>query len=132
MNTHNDYEDVVLGENVTKYAKAKAGKGTTVISVRLGTEEIARLEALGQTTGKTVSQVVREAIAAFEILNHRLVVHLWTGTEMGIGDIRLATRRASPDRMSFLGSDSPEWVWDESSSGTVVPIRPVSSGAGPA
>ena len=132
MNTGNKYEGVVLGENVTQFAKAKSGKGTAVISVRLSTDDISRLETVGRASGKTVSQVVRDAIAAYEVRNHHLVVHVWSGSEMGTGDVRLRTRSASPDMISSLGGNSPDWEIAESSSGTVVAMRPVTSGASPA
>jgi hypothetical protein len=53
-----------LGKEVTDKIKSKA-KGTVVFSVRLTTDELKRLEVVSQESGKTVSQVVREAINSY-------------------------------------------------------------------
>jgi len=60
MTTEN--EDFVLGEEVTTRAKSRSRGDTVVLSVRLSLEEFSGLEALSTATGKTLSQVVREAI----------------------------------------------------------------------
>lgn len=61
MKSHEtDYE---LGENVTGLARASRSKlGNVVLSVRLSSEELARVEAVAEEEGKTLSQVVREAL----------------------------------------------------------------------
>ena len=60
------HEDYDLGKEVTSAAKSKTQQGTAVVSVRLATEEVARLERITRATGKSISQVIREAIAAYE------------------------------------------------------------------
>ena len=59
-------EEFELGRNVTNLAKARGKKVTAVISVRLDMTDVGRLEELAGDSGKTVSQVVRDAIAAYE------------------------------------------------------------------
>ena len=58
-------EDYVLGEEITATSKAKKQTGTGVLSVRLSTEELTRLDQISRSTGKTLSQLVREAVAAY-------------------------------------------------------------------
>lgn len=60
--SNTDNEDVTLGEDVTALAKSKSKGGTSVVAVRLSLEELSELESISQETGKTVSQVMREAI----------------------------------------------------------------------
>jgi hypothetical protein len=57
-----DEQEYVLGQDVTEAAASKTKGGTTVLSVRLTTEELAAIEAVADETGRTLSQVVREAI----------------------------------------------------------------------
>jgi len=57
-------DEYVLGEEVTERIKGK-NKGTVVLSVRLTSDELKRLESLSRETGKTVSQVVRAAISRY-------------------------------------------------------------------
>ena len=58
-----EHDDYVLRTEITDMAKAKTKKGSVVISVRLSAAEFARLEYISQSTGTSVSRVVREAIA---------------------------------------------------------------------
>ena len=60
------YEECELGANVTHLFKSEGAKATVLISVSLDAEDIARLEKLGQDSGKTVAQVIRDAIAAYQ------------------------------------------------------------------
>jgi Ribbon-helix-helix protein, copG family len=57
-----DEQEYVLGQDVTEAAASRTKGGTTVLSVRLTTEELAAIEAVANETGRTLSQVVREAI----------------------------------------------------------------------
>lgn len=61
MTTHEN-EEYVLGEEVTSSARTKSRGGTAVVAVRLSVEEIAELESTSRATGKSLSQVLREAI----------------------------------------------------------------------
>ena len=61
----NEQEEYVLGEDVTAQAAAKASKGTAVLSVRLPIEDLATLESLSRVTGRTTSQLVREALTSY-------------------------------------------------------------------
>lgn len=55
--------EFVLGRNVTEQARGKE-KDTMVMSVRLAVNEFAKLSAVAEAEGKTVSQVAREGIRA--------------------------------------------------------------------
>ncbi len=63
MQNHHD-EDYELGEDVTALAAPRSKQATAVLSVRLSVEDLAMLEQLGTSTGKTISQIAREAISA--------------------------------------------------------------------
>ena len=62
----NEYK---LGEEITDVALGKRAKETVVVSVRLTSEEFSRLEKLCEQAGKSMSQLVREAISAYEGLS---------------------------------------------------------------
>ena len=66
MNDNDRYEECELGEDVTHLFKSDGAKATVLISVSLDAEDIALLEKLGQESGKTVAQVIRDAIAAYQ------------------------------------------------------------------
>ncbi len=54
-----------LGADVTDKARAKTAKGTAVLSVRLTTDELEKLDAASKLAGKSISQVAREALASY-------------------------------------------------------------------
>ena len=57
-----EVDEVVLGRNVTDLATAKGGAtGTTVLSVRISSEDLKALDVLARAEGKTISQLAREA-----------------------------------------------------------------------
>ena len=62
---YDNYDE--LGENVTHLATAGRKKDTCIISVRMTASEIAKLEGIGRESGKTVAQVVRDAVAAYQV-----------------------------------------------------------------
>lgn len=62
MMTIGENEEFTLGEDVTSVAKSKSRGGTSVVAVRLSLEELSEIESISRETGKTVSQVLREAI----------------------------------------------------------------------
>ena len=65
MNT--DYgEEYVLGDNITELARGKKSKESVVVSVRLTAEEFYRLEKLCENADKSMSQLVRDALAAYQ------------------------------------------------------------------
>lgn len=57
-----DNQDLELGEEVTAQAKGRSRRDA-VVSVRLPIEEFAALEAECSATGKTMSQLIREALS---------------------------------------------------------------------
>ena len=54
-------DDYVLGRNVTKQALGKE-RMTSVVSIRLSSEEMDAVSSVAEREGKTFAQVVREAI----------------------------------------------------------------------
>jgi predicted transcriptional regulator len=60
----NEHEEYVLGPDVTPSAAARERRGTTVLSVRLAPDELAQLESVSRATGRTISQIVREALSS--------------------------------------------------------------------
>jgi len=63
MNPDLDTHD--LGADVTEAARAPQHRGTSVLSVRLPTDELVEVERLCRASGKTPSQVVRDAIRRY-------------------------------------------------------------------
>jgi len=59
------YEECELGEDVTHLFKSD--KGTVSVSVILDADDIAWLEKVGRANGKTVAQVIRDAIASYRV-----------------------------------------------------------------
>lgn len=58
--------EYVLGENITGLARASRSRsGSAVLSVRLSGEELTQIETIAQEEGKTLSQVVREALRKY-------------------------------------------------------------------
>ena len=84
-----DHQDYVLGEDITDAAKGHAHRGTAVVSVRMSTDEVGRLEALSRERGVTVSQIVREAVAAYqvpgEVLGPVVTVSTVHGSTLSVG-----------------------------------------------
>ncbi len=58
----NENEEFALGENVTALAKSKSRGGSAVVAVRLSLSEFSEIESISRATGRSVSQVVREAL----------------------------------------------------------------------
>ena len=48
--------------------------------------EIARLEKLSQSTGLSLSQIIRSAIAAYEIKESAVIMESWNGSRLEVGD----------------------------------------------
>lgn len=57
--------DFELGRDVTAQAKTEGKRETVVLSIRVTGEELRRLETLARGSGKSVSQVAREALTAY-------------------------------------------------------------------
>ena len=64
-------EDYVLGENITDLARGKKPKESVVVSVRLTAQEFYRLDKLCNATDKSMSQLVRDALAAYHVPDAR-------------------------------------------------------------
>jgi predicted DNA-binding protein len=61
----NRQDEYVLGKEVTAIAKGRGAKATTVVSVRFAVDEVIRLEQISQQTGKSVSDIIREAVSSY-------------------------------------------------------------------
>ena len=55
-------QEYTLGRNVGKVPGGESSRATAVLSVRLTAHEVAAVEAIARETGKTLSQIVREAL----------------------------------------------------------------------
>ena len=63
-------KEYVIGEtNLTELARSKGAKESVVVSVRMDTEDYIALDKLANREGKTVSQIVREAVSASVVAN---------------------------------------------------------------
>ncbi len=60
------YEECELGRDVTHLFKSDQRNAAAVIPVRLGHSEVARLEIIGRESGKTATQVIQDAITAYQ------------------------------------------------------------------
>lgn len=58
--------DACLGKEVTEMAHGRQKLDTAVVSVRLTVDEIACLEQAARHSGKTLSQIVREAVRSYQ------------------------------------------------------------------
>lgn len=64
----NDYDEQdELGRNVTHLLKGDGRTATAIIPVSLEYEDLVFLEKIGRENGKTVAQVIRDAISAYRI-----------------------------------------------------------------
>ena len=110
-----EYETYELGKDVTQIAKTDTKLQTAVISVRLTKADVARLEAIGRENGKTISQVIRDAIAAYEVKHPSMIIGLWNGSTVTIGE---------PGEVSGNGWEVSYQTVELNPTGTTVPIQP--------
>jgi hypothetical protein len=61
---NNEYE---LGSDVTEKARGKTSRQSSVLSVRLSNVELARLDSIARLEGRSIAQVVRDAIAGYVV-----------------------------------------------------------------
>jgi hypothetical protein len=57
-------QEHLLRPNTSTLARRQSLRGTAVLPLRLTAAEIAALESVARRTGKTVSQIVREALSS--------------------------------------------------------------------
>jgi predicted transcriptional regulator len=95
----NEQDEYILGEDVTAAATVKGRRGTSVLSVRVSNQELARLDALSQMTGKTFSQIVREALDHCYQLSREsqpaITVVVQGGSSVSTGRVQPATKAAT-------------------------------------
>ena len=101
----NDYEEYELGRDVTHLATSGRKKDTCIISVRMAGSEIAKLEGIGRESGKTVAQVVRDAVAAYQV-NRPMLMADANGVTVSIGLHRNASHNALRQVTLFPASAS--------------------------
>lgn len=84
-------DDYVLGRNVTKQALGKE-RLTSVVSIRMTSEEMDAVSAVAEREGKTFAQVAREAIREMTAAKRRnsgwsAAMSLSNGARFGFGDL---------------------------------------------
>lgn len=84
MNT--EPEEFEVGENITDQVDRRSRSSGIVVSVRLAPEDSAKLIDLAEESGKTVSQIARQAIRSFisHGRQHPTFVPEITGTALGV------------------------------------------------
>lgn len=97
MTERNDY---ILGQDVTDIAKSNTPKDSAVVSVRLPVSEVARLERISNSTGKSMSQIVREAVAAYEVIDS------YTHPKITIADVQGYTLSTGTALQSSSGREA--------------------------
>ena len=113
MNNNITSDGYELGRDATHLATASRKKETSVISVRLSNSEIARVEGIGRENGKIVSQVIRDAIAAYRAQGPRMVVGMWNGITVSMGEPQMVSGNACCDvvfsgvQSNFTGAAAP-------------------------
>ena len=109
-------EEYELGKEVTHLATSKAKQETSVISVRVTKDDIGRLEGIGRESGKTVSQVIRDAITAYQLKHPTMVVSVWSGSTIILGTQEEDSGNPHICDVNYGGMDL-------GSTGTAVPIQ---------
>ena len=111
-------EDYELGRDVTHLALASGTKrDMAVLSVRLPASEIARLERIGHENGKTLSQVVRDAVSVYRTQKPTTAVVLGNGVAVRIGkpdgvSVNAPRKTVCPDTRAFsTGAAKSVMVW---------------------
>ena len=67
MSDDNDrYEECELGRDVTHLFRSTERKATAILPVSLKYDDVARLEKIAGESGKSIFQVIRDAIAAYQ------------------------------------------------------------------
>ena len=115
-------EDYELGRDVTHLALAGGTKrDMAVLSVRLPASEIARLERIGRESGKTLSQVVRDAVASYRTQRPTTAVVLGNGVSFRMGkpdgtSVNAPREAICPDIRPFAtGAAESVMVWGDRS-----------------
>jgi len=60
-----DPSEFIAGDNVTDDFEPPRGRGGVVVSVRLAANDADRLSEAAEATGRTISQVAREALLSY-------------------------------------------------------------------
>ena len=103
--------EYTLGENVTRYALSKGVRDTVVVSVRLSVEDFTRLERICVQTGMSMSQVVRNAVAAYsgpeEPLDQSFKVNMQTseGVTLAFGPVDYSQAPSTPRTFEIHGEN---------------------------
>ena len=76
-------QEYSLGEEVTELAQSKKQQDTVVVSVRVSQNEFKRLEEMANQKGKSMSQIVRDAVSAYCIASEKLGYYMSIATSGG-------------------------------------------------
>lgn len=109
-------EDLDLGEDVTEAVKARTQGASAVLSIRLGRNEITELEVLGRSSGKSLSDVARDAIRTYVQMKRTVPLVARDGFNYGMPEMQwnrssiVATRtpKSNPDNASTIGEMTSE------------------------
>jgi hypothetical protein len=97
-------DEFVLGEEVTQAARGKPRRETAVLSVRLSVEEIAELEALSRASGKSMSQILREALLSYVHqggpVQPTITVSVFEGPTFSTGKVTQASYAAETEKVA--------------------------------
>lgn len=95
---NSEHEEYALGEDVTELAASKVRKGTAILSVRVSSDELTEIEAVGRVTGKSVSRLVREAISGYLRANSQgavaVTISIQGGSTLSTGPTGIQGRAA--------------------------------------
>ena len=72
------HEEHTLGQEVTETALGKKANETVVVPVRLRVEEFTRLEYLSESSGKSIAQIIGDAVSACQVPSPTSRCTTWT------------------------------------------------------
>jgi hypothetical protein len=104
-------EEYTLGEEITKEALGRKTRDTVVVSVRLTSKEFSRLEGMCEETGKSMSQIVRDAIATYHAGNTLPPSVFWMtmrhsdGSSVSVGPREYTSHSCYPVMIGLGGSN---------------------------
>ena len=111
-------EEYTLGREVTEIALGKKLRETVVVSVRLPLEDFARLEKISSESGKSMSQVIRETVAAYQepkalpVPVFRMNILNSTGLRFAVGPVEHSLSSCNPVLEGIPGSNQVSGRWD--------------------
>ena len=131
-----NYEEYTLGQEITDLALSKKARDTVVVSVRLPVGEFARLEKISAESGKSLSQVVRDAVSAYHEPEPQpgatFRFNMWgcEGIIMAVGPVEYTSYSCNPSFAVIpdgakLGVDRTDSCHAPNSAGLPADTRPI-------